>query len=243
VAGNGIQINGNEIAVNVAAESHGLTAVDGALTIALATTENDGAMSKEDKVFIDSIPYAYVAKKYEITDAPEGTLVNYYEKEIRIMCPSDAEYHLQTVGAGGDANSYYVTFNTFAPDGAVGYIEHLGGQVDDEILKDIKIDNHGRRYQPTWLAVAKYDAESGVWSYYGANSSASKYIGWDYQIDWYDANGVMINSDSVRINLSNEDCHFTSEPYYMAGYVESSEVEDLKATIAELEQSYSWGEM
>lgn len=242
VAGNGIQINGNEITVKIADNANGLVAVEGGLDIALATKDSSGAMSKEDKAFIDAIPHAYVAKKYEITDAPEGTLVNYYEKEIRIMCPTDAEYHLQTVGTGGDANSYYVTFNTFAPDGAVGYIEHLGGQVDEEILNDIKVDKYGRRYQPTWLAVAKYNAESG-WSYYGANSSTSKYIGWDYQIDWYDADGVMINSDSIRINLSNEDCHFTTEPYYMAGYAESSEVEELKAAIKEIEEAYSWSEM
>ena len=240
VAGDGIQINGNEIAIKIADNAHGLVAVDGGLSIVLATDENDGAMSKEDKAFINSIPHAYVAKKYEVTEAPEGTLVNYYEKEIRIMCPKNAEYNPQNVGAGGDKNSYYVTLNTFAPDGAVGYVEHLGGQVDAEILKDIKIDKYGRRYQPTWLAVAKNSAESG-WSYYGANSTASKYIGWDYQIDWYNADGVMISSDSIRINLSNEDCHFTSEPYYMAGYAD--EVEDLKATITELEQSYSWGEM
>ena len=243
VAGNGIQINGNEIAVKISVDAHGLVAVDGALAMNVATAKNDGAMSKEDKAFIDSIPYAYVAKKYEITGAPDGALVNYYEKEIRIMCPNDAEYHLQNVGAGGDANSYYVTLNTFAPNGAVGYIEHLGGQVDAEILKDIKVDNYGRRYQPTWLAVAKRDAETGEWSYYGNKSTASKYIGWDYQIDWYNADGVIINSDNIRINLSNEDCHFTSEPYYMAGYAESSEVEDLKATIAAMEDTYTWGEM
>ena len=242
-AGAGITIVDNVISIKIAAESHGLVPVDGALTINLATAENDGAMSKEDKAFIDSIPYAYVAKKYEITDVPEGTLVNYYEKEIRIMCPNDAEYSLQNVGAGGDANSYYVTLNTFAPDGAVGYVEHLGGNVDEEILNDIKVDNYGRRYQPSWLPVAKKDTETGEWSYYGTNSSASKYIGWDYQIDWYNADGVMINSDSIRINLSNEDCHFTSEPYYMAGYAKSSEVADLKATVAAMEETYTWSEM
>lgn len=243
VAGDGIQINGNEIVIKIADNAHGLVTVDGTLALSLATAENDGAMSKEDKAFIDSIPYAYVAKKYEITDAPEGTLVNYYEKEIRIMCPENAEYHLQSVGTGGNKNKYYVTFKTYAPNGAVGYIEHLNGQVDDEILKDIKVDNYGRRYQPTWLGVAEYDAESGAWSYYGDNSTAGEYIGWDYQIDWYNADGIIIDSDSIRINLSNKDCHFTSEPYYMAGYAESSEVEELKATIAAMEDIYTWGEM
>ncbi len=244
VAGAGIFVNGSEIGVKIAAESHGLTIVDGSMAMLLATAKQDGAMSKEDKAKLDAIPEVYVAKKFEITDAPAGTLVNYGEKEIRIMCPDGAEYNLQNVGAGGDSNTYYVTFKTYAPsDDAVGYIEHLGGQSDAEILKDIKTDAYGRRYQPTWLGVAKYDETTGTWNYYGKNSSADKFIGWDYQIDWYDANNVMIASDSIRINLSNEDCYHTIVPSYMADYVESSEIEALKATIAELEQVYSWSDM
>lgn len=42
--------------VEVANNAHGLVAVDGVLTLNLATKDSDGAMSKEDKVFIDSIP-------------------------------------------------------------------------------------------------------------------------------------------------------------------------------------------
>jgi hypothetical protein len=244
VAGAGIIVDGSTIGVKVADESHGLTTVDGSMTMLLATTKQDGAMSKEDKVKLDAIPEVYVAKKFEIANAPVGTLINYGEKEIRIMCPNGAEYNLQNVGAGGDANTYYVTFKTYAPsDDVVGYIEHLGGKSDAEILKDIKVDQYGRRYQPTWLGVAKFDESTGTWNYYGESSSADKFIGWDYQIDWYDANNVMIASDSIRINLSNEFCHHTIVPSYMADYAESSEIEDLKATIAAMEESYSWGEI
>lgn len=165
---------------------------------------------------IECAPITYEKVKYEIVDAPVGTLIDYKEDEIRIMCPVDAEYHLQAVGSNGDANTYYVTLKTYCyNDNVVGYKEHLGSQVDAEILKDLKEDAYGRRYQPTWLGVAKYDSESGVWSYYGANSSESRFIGWDYRIDWFDANGVMIASDSVRINLSNEGCHYAVEPYYI----------------------------
>ena len=97
--------------------------------------------------------------EYEITDVPAGTLVNYRDGEIRIMCPVDAVFTKQAVGAGGDANCYYVTLKTYAPndEGIVGYIEHLGEQVDSEVLTDLKTDAKGRKYQPTWLAVAKYD--------------------------------------------------------------------------------------
>lgn len=156
-------------------------------------------------------------KKYEITNTPTGTLVDYRDKEIRVMCPANTVWAKQTVGAGGDANSYYMTFKTYVPnDNVVGYIEHLGNQVDEKVLTDLKTDAHGRRYQPTWLALAKYDEATGTWTYYGAKSTKDKYVGYDYQIDWYDANGVVVASDKIRINLSNEACHHEIKPFYMA---------------------------
>ena len=165
---------------------------------------------------IECAPITYEKVKYEIAGAPVGTLIDYKEDEIRIMCPANAEYHLQAVGSNGDANTYYVTLKTYCYDNnVVGYKEHLGNQVDAEILTDLKTDAYGRKHQSTWLGVAKYNSESGIWSYYGANSSDSRFIGWDYRIDWFDANGVIIASDNVRINLSNEGCHYTVEPYYI----------------------------
>ena len=58
-----------------------------------------------------------------------------------------------------------------------------------------------------WLPVAKYDEASDTWTYYGTSSSAEKYIGWYYSVEWYDSNGEVISSDCIRINLSNEACH------------------------------------
>lgn len=165
---------------------------------------------------IESIDVSVSKIRYEVDSLPVGSLVDYREDEIRIMCPKDTVYTKQAVGAGRDPNSYYMTFKTYVPnDDAVGYIEHLGDQVDPEILTNLSTDKYGRKYQPSWLAVAKYDEASDTWSYYGANSTDEKYIGWDYQIDWYNADGVMIASDSIRINLSNEECHSSIEPYYI----------------------------
>lgn len=173
-----------------------------------------------EKVETTMVEVLAKTNKYEISDAPKGTLVDYGENEIRIMCPADSEWKLQNVGEGGNANDYYVTFKTYAPsDDAVGYIEHLGGKVDPEVLTDIKTDAEGRRYQPTWLGVARYDESTDTWTYYGANSKKEHYVGWDYQIDWYNADGVMIASDSIRINLSNEDCHSEIAPYYVNSMV------------------------
>lgn len=177
----------------------------------------------------------HLVKRYVVEDVPTGTLVDYFDKEIRIMCPSDAEFVKQAVGTGGDTNTYYMTFKTYAPsDDVVGYIEHLGNQVDSEILIDLKTDEYGRKYQPTWLGLAKYDETTDTWTYYGASSSAEKYIGWNYQIDWYDADGKMVKSDMVRINLSNEECHNIVEPYYI-GSVRKEIDTKIEEKIAEVE--------
>lgn len=70
-SGNGIEIINNVISVKIADESHGLVAVDGALSINLATAEADGAMSKEDKVLFDAIPvtYATIAQFNDLQNA------------------------------------------------------------------------------------------------------------------------------------------------------------------------------
>ena len=167
----------------------------------------------------------YEHVKYEITGTPVGTLVDYRDKEIRVMVPTGAQFTKQAVGTGGDANTYYMTFKTYVPnDNVVGYREHLGDQVDSEILTNFSTDEYGRRYQPTWLGLAKYDETTKIWNYYGNASTAKKYIGWDYQIDWYDANGVVVGSDKIRINLSNESCHNNIEPFYMKDYVKGVKV-------------------
>lgn len=64
VAGDGILVNGSEIAVKIAEESHGLVAVDGALTINLATTESAGAMSAADKAALEELIALRIAENY-----------------------------------------------------------------------------------------------------------------------------------------------------------------------------------
>lgn len=54
-AGAGLNLKDNIFSVNLAENSHGLVAVDGTLSLVLATKDEDGAMSKEDKVFINKL--------------------------------------------------------------------------------------------------------------------------------------------------------------------------------------------
>lgn len=161
--------------------------------------------------------------KYEITNKPMGTLVDYREKEIRVMCPADTQWVKQSVGANGNSNMHYMGFKAYAPKGAVSFKEGDRGVIIDEMFtfdsEFAGTDAFGRNYSICWLAIASYDEESGNWTYFGKNSSTKKYIGWDYVVEWYDANGVKIASDAIRINLSNEQCHNVIEPYYMGNVV------------------------
>jgi hypothetical protein len=247
VAGTGIVIDNNVVSVKLADNAHGLVAVDGALSIALATKNSDGAMSKEDKRIIESIPSVYVAKKYDISDTPVGTLVNYGEKEIRIMCPADAVFTKQNVGENGNANMYYMTFKAYAPDGAVSFKEGDRGTIIDDMItfddSSAGVDEFGRKYSVCWLALASYDSTLGTWTYFGKNSTENKYVGWDYVVEWYDQNGIKIAADSIRINLSNETCHNSTKPYYMANYATIAELSVLKESVQSMEDSYTWSEL
>lgn len=54
-SGNGIEIVDNKVNVKLASVTHGLVAVNGALALNLATKDSDGAMSKEDKIALDTV--------------------------------------------------------------------------------------------------------------------------------------------------------------------------------------------
>ena len=183
----------------------------------------------------------HMVKKFEITSIPEGTLVDMRDKEIRVMCPADTKWVKQTVGGTGNANMYYMGFKAYAPAGAVSFKEGERGVIIDEMFDfngDFAgTDEYGRNYSICWLALASYDANSDTWTYFGKNSSAEKYIGWDYVVEWYNANGVVIASDCVRINLSNENCHSSTKPYYVGGMMKEIET-IVEERVSEVETAY-----
>ena len=176
--------------------------------------------------------------EYEIFSKPDGALVNYMDREIRVMCPADTKWVKQTVGETGNANMYYMGFKAYAPAGAVSFKEGDHGVIVDEMFDfngDFAgTDEYGRNYSVCWLALASYNEATGEWTYFGKNSTEQKYVGWDYVVEWYDADGMKIAADGIRINLSNEDCHMNMTPYYMA---------DVKSALASLEESMTWEAM
>lgn len=62
--GPGLTVVDGTLSVKLADNAHGLSAVDGALMMNLATTESDGAMSKEDKKFLDELKDLNISDKY-----------------------------------------------------------------------------------------------------------------------------------------------------------------------------------
>lgn len=243
VAGDGIKIVDNTISVKLGSTTNGLHFVDGTLNLALATKDAAGAMSAIDKAELDKlvaldIPTTYGAA-YEVSNKPTGTLVNYNGKEIRVMCPSDTEWSLQQVGEGGDSSRYYIGFRAYAPSSDVNsFKESLDTTMTDQTMyyfidnEFAGIDSNGRKYSIVWLPVAKHN-DDDTWTYYGANSTSDKLIGWNYCVEWYNADNVCVASDLIRINLSNEDIHAAIEPYYMSKY----------ATTDEMNAAFSWGEL
>ena len=169
--------------------------------------------------------------KYEISNKPAEALVDYRDKEIRILCPTDTQWELQNVGENGDASRYYVGFKAYAPnDNVVSFKEDLAKTITDETMyyfvdnEFAGIDVYGRKYSIVWLPVASYDEATATWTYAGINSSTSRYLGWYYSVEWYDANGKLVDSDTIRINLTNEACHNSIEPFYMGSVIKGISV-------------------
>lgn len=192
--------------------------------------------------------------EYEVFDKPVGTLVDYREKEIRILCPSTTQWVLRTSGENSDASMYYLGFKAYAPNAdVVSFKEDLKETIEDEEMyffddnEFAGIDGYGRKYSIVWLPVANYDLTSDTWTYYGSMSTEDKYIGWYYRVDWYNADGIVIASDMIRINLSNEECHYAISDAVLTNFVTEEEVEKLNTRIDELEDSVitatTWSEM
>lgn len=229
---------GNQLATKVDAAE-----VDEKINTAVTDTVASAKSYTDEK--LEAALGEYLAKKYEISHKPEGTLVNYRDKEIRVMCSADTQWTLQNSGENADSNMYYIGFKAYAPDAAVSFKEDLQKTITDETMYYFEgndfagVDENGRKYSIVWIPVANYDGST--WTYYGASSADGKYIGWYYSVEWYDANGVLIASDCIRINLSNEQCHSSIEPYYVSDImteVDTKIEEKIEEKITEVNTGY-----
>lgn len=240
-AGEGISVIGNIVSIKIDTDNaHGLYVGDAGLALNLATATSDGAMSAADKKKLDTLSAKYLEKNYEVVDSTDpNPLVSYHDGEIRIMYAADTEFKDQQVGAGGNPERYYTNFKAYAPEGATQFKEYSDSasyvmpketpMENFEKNSSAGTDKNGRKYTNVWLPVAA--KKDGKWSSFGASSSNDRYIGWYYCVEWYDEDGKLLNSDVVRINLSNESCHSNPLPYYMGNY-------SLKT---DLDKALEWG--
>lgn len=210
-------------------------------TLALVQSATDLTEIKNE---ITKIEKSFEKVDYEVSAKPNSTLVDYREEEIRIMCPVDTSWTLQTSGEGSDANSYYIGFKAYAPsEDVVSFKEDLAEVISDETMYYFEdndfagVDENGRKYSIVWLPVAKYDEASATWTYYGANSSTDKYIGWYYSVEWYDAKGVIVDSDCIRINLANEECFTAIKPFYVNDVVADVDAKVEEAVAVAMEEA------
>ena len=156
-----------------------------------------------------------LSQKVAFTGMPEGSLVSYGEETACLMCPKDAEYQLQNSGQGSNKNAYYIGMNLFAPEGAVSFREGECGLNPADAMPELEpavkladaphgVDSLGRTYRARWIPVAVFDPNTGLWSYYAKGKGVGEFIGWKYEIVWFDANGVEIERNFMKIKLANE---------------------------------------
>lgn len=194
-----------------------LSALEAEIATKVSADEVD---EKLDRVAIEDV-------KYEVFSKPAGTLVDYREKEIRIMCPADTQWALQNVGQGGNPDMYYVGLKMYAPSADVTGFKAGWGEVVDDTVYSFEnnefagVDEYGRKFNIAWVPVAVHDATADTWTYRGAESTDVNMIGWYVSIEWLDAAGT-VASDCIRVNLTNEACHTSVEPFCVVEAVKSA---------------------
>lgn len=155
----------------------------------------------------------YTVNHYEITNLLDGCRVDMNGREIRVMFPKDAHFVKPEGHAEGrDNDCYYFGVKVYAPsDDVTGFKESDKETVPPETEKEgfdgpsSGIDAYGRKYDICWFPAAKW-TEPDTWTYYGKESKAGMCIGWYHTIEWYKED-VCVGSETVRINLTNEECH------------------------------------
>lgn len=145
--------------------------------------------------------------KYEVLPH-DGILVDYRGNEIRVNTQRVVPTEQQAVTTAAP-NQYYIPFRAYAPENAVFYKEWQGDK-RDETLHNFNesssgTDKFGRNYSLIWMSIANY--ANGIWNLYGDKSTLNKYLGFYYTFEWFNIDGKLIDTNKVRIILTNDECH------------------------------------
>ena len=90
-----------------------------------------------------------------------------------------------------------------------------------------------RKYSNAEVKCAVYNTASGTWLNYGLNSTADKCLGYYYSVEWYDAEGNVIESDNIHVVFTNDACHYSN-----ISDAVSRKFIDVKSSINNIEQNY-----
>ena len=200
---------------------------------------HDNFATKDDLTLvtdkITAVNKAAAKQRYEVIFVPD-LAVTYRDGEIRLNT-QHIDLQQQNVGAGGEANAYYIGIKIYAPDNAHSVRQNItstpGIQADKEIapFTETDIDAYGRKYSNAWVKCAIY--ENGSWTNYGLSSTVDKCLGYYYSVEWYDDNGLVIENDSIHVVFTNDSCHFTN-----ISDAVSRKFVDIKSSINNIEQNY-----
>ena len=158
-------------------------------------------------------------QKYNIVGLPSNVLVDYRDKEIRIMYPYNTNWASLTT-----EDFYYINVRAYAPSNDI--VAFKLNQVNDLAAVDysgnLLTDEYGRKYCEILIPVAFYRELTDTWDYVGKDSTENNLQGFNYYIGWYTMESQTI--ESIRINLSNEESHGSIEDYYMGQYQKNDDL-------------------
>lgn len=84
----------------------------------------------------------------------------------------------------------------------------------DAAASSLVTDAHGRKHAVIWTSVAEY--KDGAWHKFGDESSVGTYKGLTFSFHWLDANGNIMQMDTVSVVFTNDKCHSDLVPNEVA---------------------------
>ena len=217
-----------------------------------AKAEHEALQAQLDLIDIKDIAWGKNnanGTKFEVISAVKGFLTSEAQNDLRVYIPKGSEYNLQNVGAGGLANQFYMTVRAWSPVAEVtacrkGEVNRYNEHFTD--MESIKFDaESGRPYVDFWLAIAYTDDNGVTWNEYADLSVGTKYIGYNWLVEWYNGE-ELVASGSKKITLvNNYDMLYNAKDWYIPAMeadisANKSGLKALEDKVGEVENAVVW---
>ena len=157
--------------------------------------------------------------KFEVVSAVDGFLTDNSQNDLRVFIPKGSKYEKQNVGAGGQSNQYYMTVRAWSPRADVtGCRKGDYTQYDKHFteMETIKIDaNSGRPYVDFWCAIAYTEDDGATWKEYADLSTGTKYIGFNWLIEWYVGDDLVATGTKKITLVNNREMFYNNKDWYI----------------------------